>query len=176
MDICNGVCIIHLAIGNGYPMAAVVTTREIADRFANGMEYFNTFGGSTTACAVGLCVLRVLREEQLQQNAHRVGTYLKAKLQALMREKSSPSVVIGDVRGLGLFLGIELIKDVETLAPAAAEAQALLCHMKRKGVLVSTDGPYHNVIKIKPPLCFTQRDADHLVKTLQDSLLLLTSS
>ena len=118
----------------------------------------------------------IVREEQIQQNAHRVGTYLKQKLQELMREKSNPYVFIGDIRGLGLCLGIEMINDFETLSPAATEAQALVCHMKRKGVLVSTDGPYHNVIKIKPLLCFTQQDADHLVKTLQDFLLLLSSS
>lgn len=144
-------------IGNGFPMAAVVTTRAIADAFANGMEYFNTFGGCTAACAVGLAVLRVLKQEKLQQNADSTGTFLMTKLQELQHP------LIGNVRGLGLFIGIELVKDTTTLEPAALEAERIAIHMKQAGVLVSTDGPFHNVIKIKPPLCFSKQDANRLV-------------
>lgn len=153
-------------MGNGHPLAAVVTTSEIAQAFHNGMEYFNTFGGNPVSCAVGLAVLDVIGAEQLPQNARRVGERLKAGLAALMVRHP----LIGDVRGLGLFLGIELVRDHETLEPAAAEATAVVEQMKQRGVLLSTDGPLHNVIKIKPPLVFTEADADFLVATLDQVL------
>ena len=154
-------------IGNGHPLAAVVTTAEIAQAFHNGMEYFNTFGGNPVSCAVGLAVLNVLEAEQLQQNALHVGDHLKAGLAGLMAKQS----LIGDVRGLGLFLGIELVRDRQTLEPAAEEATAVVEQMKQRGILLSTDGPLHNVIKIKPPLVFTTADADFLVVTLDQVLL-----
>ena len=153
-------------IGNGHPMGAVVTTPEIAESFANGMEYFNTFGGNPVSCAVGLAVLDVIRDEGLQQNALEVGGYL---LRAL-REVRHP--LIGDVRGSGLFLGIELVRDPETLEPADREASAVVNRMKERGVLLSTDGPSHNVIKIKPPLVFTRSDADRLAEGIDKTLRL----
>ena len=149
-------------IGNGHPMGAVVTTREIADSFANGMEYFNTFGGNPVSCAAALAVLDVIREEGLQENARSTGDYLLAGL----RELASRHPLIGDVRGCGLFLGIELVRDRETREPAAAEAAELVDRMKDLGVLLSTDGPLHNVIKIKPPLVFGRADADELLAKL----------
>src|SRR5205814_1550246 len=105
-------------IGNGHPLGAVVTTRAIADSFDNGMEYFNTFGGNPVSCAVGLAVLDVIHEEGLQENAQRVGTHLMEGMRALMEKY----VLIGDVRGLGLFIGIELVLDRQTLAPAPEQA------------------------------------------------------
>ncbi len=147
-------------IGNGHPMGAVVTTPEIAASFANGMEYFNTFGGNPVSCAVGLAVLDVIREEGLQENAHTTGEYLMAGL----RELACRNPLIGDVRGQGLFIGIELVRDRETLEPAAAEAEALVNRMKDRGILLSTDGPNHNVIKIKPPIVFSRADADLLLR------------
>ncbi|MCB9420915.1 MAG: aminotransferase class III-fold pyridoxal phosphate-dependent enzyme [Ardenticatenaceae bacterium] len=153
-------------IGNGHPLAAVVTTAEIAQAFHNGMEYFNTFGGNPVSCAVGLAVLDVIEDEHLQQNALRVGEHLKAGLTGLMARHP----IIGDVRGLGLFLGIELVRDRETLEPAAEEASAIVEKMKQRGILLSTDGPLHNVIKIKPPIVFTTADADFLVITLDQVL------
>ena len=119
-------------------------------------EYFNTFGGNPVSCAVGLAVLDVIRDEELQEHALEVGAYLKGKLTEL---KSGHSLV-GDVRGAGLFIGIELVRDRQTLEPADREAAALIEQMKERGILLSTDGPFHNVIKIKPPLVFSRRDAD----------------
>ncbi len=153
-------------IANGHPMGAVVTTREIADSFANGMEYFNTFGGNPVSCAAGLAVLDVIRDEELQENARVTGDYLLAGL----RELATRYPLIGDVRGRGLFLGVELVRDRETLEPAASEASTLVDRMKELGVLLSTDGPLHNVIKIKPPLVFDRGDADVLLSRLDHCL------
>ncbi|WP_456427817.1 aminotransferase class III-fold pyridoxal phosphate-dependent enzyme [Rhodocaloribacter sp.] len=157
-------------IGNGHPMAAVVTTPEIAASFANGMEYFNTFGGNPVSCAVGLAVLDVIEEEGLQANARRVGTYLTERLTALMARHP----LVGDVRGRGLFLGVELVRDRATLEPAAEAAAEIVNRAKERGVLLSTDGPLHNVLKIKPPLVFSTNDADRLVDTL-DAVLTETA-
>ena len=153
-------------IGNGHPLAAVVTTPEIAASFTNGMEYFNTFGGNPVSCAIGLAVLDVIEEEKLQENALRAGTQLLAGLRGLMERHP----LIGDVRGLGLFVGIELVLDRHTLAPAARQASYIANRMKERGIHLSTDGPFHNVLKIKPPLVFTEANADHLVSTLNDIL------
>ncbi|GAC1616624.1 MAG: aminotransferase class III-fold pyridoxal phosphate-dependent enzyme [Ktedonobacteraceae bacterium] len=153
-------------IGNGHPLAAVVTTPEIAASFNNGMEYFNTFGGNPVSCAIGLAVLDVIAEEQLQTNALRVGKHLMDELRGLMEKHS----LIGDVRGRGLFVGIELVLDRETLEPAAAQASYIANRMRERGILLSTDGPLHNVLKIKPPLVFTVENADFLVATLDKIL------
>jgi 4-aminobutyrate aminotransferase-like enzyme/Ser/Thr protein kinase RdoA (MazF antagonist) len=153
-------------IGNGHPLGAVITTPEIAASFANGMEYFNTFGGNPVSCAAGLAVLDVIRDEELQQNALEVGEYLKQELRELQDRHS----LIGDVRGLGLFLGVEFVRDRETLEPADSEASQIVERMKERGVLLSTDGPFHNVIKIKPPLVFSRADADFLVMNLASVL------
>ncbi len=153
-------------IGNGHPLAAVVTTPEIARAFANGMEYFNTFGGNPVACAVGLAVLDVIQEEGLQENALQAGDYLLRELQAL----GDAHELIGQVRGKGLFIGIELVFDRGSLAPAAAETAEIVERMKERGILLSIDGPLHNVIKIKPPLVFNRGDAEQLVTTLDETL------
>jgi 4-aminobutyrate aminotransferase-like enzyme len=159
-------------IGNGHPLAAVITTADIADAFNNGMEYFNTFGGNPVSCAVGLAVLDVIAEEKLQENALTVGRRLQTGLQSLM----AAYPLIGDVRGLGLFIGIELVLDRETLAPAAAHAAYIAERMKEQGILVSTDGPLHNVLKIKPPLVFSAENADFFVNTLDKILTEVTIS
>ncbi|MCB8941082.1 MAG: aminotransferase class III-fold pyridoxal phosphate-dependent enzyme [Ardenticatenaceae bacterium] len=153
-------------IGNGHPLAAVVTTPEIAASFANGMEYFNTFGGNPVSCAIGLAVLDVIEKEKLQENALVVGNRLLAGLRGLQTQFP----LIGDVRGLGLYIGAELVRDQQTLEPAAEEASYIANRMRDKGILISTDGPLHNVLKIKPPLVFTEENADFLVKTLGDVL------
>ncbi|HSK11251.1 MAG TPA: aminotransferase class III-fold pyridoxal phosphate-dependent enzyme, partial [Vicinamibacterales bacterium] len=152
-------------IGNGFPLAAVVTTRVIARAFDTGMEYFNTFGGSPVACAVGLAVLDVMRDEGLQPHALDVGSHLHALLSDLRRFP-----IVGDVRGLGLFLGVELVRDRETLEPAAAQADYVVNRMRERGILVSTDGPLHNVIKIKPPMPFDRSNAERLAATLAEIL------
>jgi len=126
------------------------------------MEYFNTFGGNPVSCAVGLAVLDVIEQEELQKNAFSVGAYLKDGLTRL--RPTHP--LIGDVRGEGLFLGVELVRDPETLEPAAAEASYVAERLKQLGVLTGTDGPFHNVLKIKPPMVFSRENADRLTKNL----------
>lgn len=150
-------------IGNGHPMAAVVTTHEIADAFANGMEFFSTFGGNPISCAIGLAVLDVIEEEQLQKRALDLGARLREGLGQLMDE----FLLIGDVRGVGLFQGFELVRSRTTLEPAALEANRLVNRMRDRGVLLSTDGPLHNVIKIKPPLVLTEDDLDMTIRHLR---------
>jgi 4-aminobutyrate aminotransferase-like enzyme/Ser/Thr protein kinase RdoA (MazF antagonist) len=149
-------------IGNGHPLSAVITTEEIANSFANGMEYFNTYGGNPVSCAIGKTVLDVIEEEQLQQNAYEVGNYCLSELKMLRPRHK----IIGDVRGLGLFIGVELVRDHETLEPAAAEADLVVNKMRERGVLLSTDGPLHNVLKFKPPMVFSRENVDCLVNTL----------
>jgi 4-aminobutyrate aminotransferase-like enzyme/Ser/Thr protein kinase RdoA (MazF antagonist) len=150
-------------LGNGHPMAAVVTTREIADAFDNGMEFFSTFGGNNVSCAIGLAVLDVLHEERLQEHALRVGERLLAGLRPFVESCE----IVGDVRGTGLFLGVELVRDRDTLEPAAEEASFVANRMREEGILLGTDGPYHNVVKIRPPMPFGEADADRLVETFE---------
>ena len=149
-------------IGNGHPMGAVVTTREVADAFDNGMEYFNTFGGNPVSCAIGLAVLDVIEEEGLREHALEVGTLFREELAGL----TARHALVGDVRGLGLFIGVELVRDRVSLEPATEEATEVINEMRERGVLLSTDGPFENVIKIKPPLVFSHKDASRVVEEL----------
>jgi 4-aminobutyrate aminotransferase-like enzyme/Ser/Thr protein kinase RdoA (MazF antagonist) len=149
-------------IGNAFPLATVVTTPEIAASFNNGMEFFSTFGGNPVACAAGLAVLDVLEEEHLQENAHRLGNYFIARLKSLQ----SRHELIGDVRGSGLFLGVDLSLDRATRAPAPAQAAYIANRLRDCGILTGTDGPHHNVLKLRPPLIFSVADADLFVSTL----------
>ena len=153
-------------IGNGHPLAAVLTTRAIADAFNNGMEYFNTFGGNPVSCAVGMAVLDVLEDEQLQRNALDVGNWLLTNLDS-MKDKFE---FVGDIRGSGLFLGIELVQDRKTLEPATKLAHDVVQKMRDRRILMSTDGPFENVIKFKPPMVFSQGDAERLAMTLREVL------
>jgi 4-aminobutyrate aminotransferase-like enzyme/Ser/Thr protein kinase RdoA (MazF antagonist) len=153
-------------IGNGFPLAAVVTTPEISAAFANGMEYFNTYGGNPVACAAGLAVLDVMRDEKLQESAASVGARLKAGLERLKRKHP----LVGDVRGLGLFLGVELVLDRTARTPATREAAYIVDRLRDAGILISSEGPDHNVLKIKPPLVFDASDADLFGETL-DAIL-----
>jgi 4-aminobutyrate aminotransferase-like enzyme len=154
-------------LGNGHPIGAVVCRREIAEAFDNGMEYFSTFGGNQVSCAIGLAVLDVLREEGLQEHARAVGQHMLEQLRRFVERHR----LVGDVRGSGLFLGVELVRDRATLAPAAAEASYVVNRMREEGILLGTDGPYHNVIKIRPPMPFTESNADRLVETLERALV-----
>jgi 4-aminobutyrate aminotransferase-like enzyme/Ser/Thr protein kinase RdoA (MazF antagonist) len=148
-------------LGNGHPIAAVACTKEVAEKFANGMEFFNTFGGNPVSCAIATEVLREVKREKLQENALEVGEYLKSALKQL--SKKFP--IIGDVRGQGLFLGIELVD--QELHPLAEKTDYVVNRMKEFGILMSSDGPNHNVIKIKPPLTFTIDNAQEVVFYLQ---------
>jgi 4-aminobutyrate aminotransferase-like enzyme len=150
-------------IGNAFPLAAVMTTQEIADSFANGMEFFSTFGGNPVACAAGLAVLDVLRDEALQDRALRVGNYWMSELKKLQECHR----LIGDVRGSGLFLGIDLVRDRDSREPATEEADYVVNRLRECGILAGTDGPHHNVIKLRPPLIFSEEDADLFVRRLE---------
>lgn len=149
-------------IGNGHPLAAVVTTRAIADAFDNGMEYFSTFGGNHVSCAVGLAVLETVQRESLQQHAAEVG----AHLDRLLQQALSRHPLVGEIRGRGLFWGIELVRERETLEPAAQEASWLCNELRHRGILIGTDGPLHNVLKIRPPMPFHRADSEQLVEQL----------
>jgi len=142
--------------GNGFPLGVVVTTEEIAKSFDNGMEFFSTFGGNPVACAAGLAVLDVVRDEGLQQRALDAGTNLIAVLRMMMEEHR----LIGDVRGSGLFLGVELVLDRATGEPARAQAKYVVNRLRDLGVLTGTDGPHESVIKLRPPLVLTDDAAD----------------
>lgn len=149
-------------LGNGHPLGAVVTTPDVAVRFANGMEYFNTFGGNPVSCVIGREVLAVIQREGLRERALATGNHLMERL----REVADQHTLVGDVRGKGLFIGVELVTDREQRTPAGREAGYAANRMRELGVLLSTDGPDHNVLKIKPPLCFDAGDADRLSETL----------
>ena len=147
-------------LGNGHPVAAVVCTREIAEKFSTGMEFFNTFGGNPVSCSIATQVLRTLRAEKLQENALLVGEFLKEELRQLQRDFP----ILGDVRGQGLFLGVELVD--AGLLPLAEKTSYLVNRMKERGMLMSMDGPDHNVIKIKPPMVFSKDNALELIENL----------
>ena len=153
-------------LGNGHPIGAVATTRAIADAFDNGMEYFSTFGGNTLACATALAVLRAVRDEKLQQHARDVGDRMLSRLRPFIDRYP----IVGDVRGSGLFLGVELVRDRESLEPAGGEASFVANRMRERGVLLGTDGPFHNVVKIRPPMPFSASDADLLIEAFEQSI------
>lgn len=159
-DVVPDIVTIGKPLGNGHPIAAVACTQEVADAFANGMEYFNTFGGNPVSCAIATQVIQTVKREKLQAHALEVGTYLKTALTTL--SKKFP--IIGDVRGQGLFLGIELVDAHKN--PLAAQTDYIANRMKDHGILMSTDGPDHNVLKIKPPMVFTKENAEELVSYL----------
>jgi 4-aminobutyrate aminotransferase-like enzyme/Ser/Thr protein kinase RdoA (MazF antagonist) len=149
-------------MGNGHPLAAVVTTSEIAGAFANGMEWFNTFGGNPVSCAVGMAVLDVIEGEGLQARALDTGSYLVDGLRTLQQRHEA----IGDVRGEGMYLGVDLVTDRGTREPATAFAGDVAERMRARGVLISTDGPADNVLKLKPPIVFGRAEADVLLDEL----------
>ncbi len=165
-DVTPDIVVLGKPMGNGHPLAGVVTTPEIAHSFDNGMEFFSTFGGNPVSCMVGMAVLDVIESEKLQENALATGTFLKQSLEQLKDRHP----LIGDVRGRGLFLGIELVRDPQTLEPADREADYIANRMRDLGILISTDGPLHNVLKIKPPMVFDEANAARLAATL-DSVL-----
>ncbi|ENN89683.1 aminotransferase, class III [Rhizobium freirei PRF 81] len=152
-------------IGNGHPMSAIVTTREVADSFNNGMEYFNTFAGNPVSCAVGLAVLDVIERDKLRDNAFNVGNYLLDGF----RKMQDRFDIIGDVRGLGLFLGIELVTDRKTKAPATDLARKINDGARARGILMGTEGPHDNVLKMRPSMIFNRTNADHLLDVLSAS-------
>ncbi|XP_031207257.1 5-phosphohydroxy-L-lysine phospho-lyase isoform X2 [Mastomys coucha] len=155
------------SIGNGHPVACMATTQAVSRAFeATGVEYFNTFGGNPVSCAVGLAVLDVLKTEQLQAHATNVGSFLMEHLS----QQKAKHPIIGDVRGTGLFIGVDLIKDETLRTPATEEAEYLVSRLKENYILLSTDGPGRNILKFKPPMCFSLDNAQHVVAKLDDIL------
>ena len=165
-DVTPDIVVLGKPMGNGHPVAAVVTTAELAAKFSNGMEYFNSFGGNPVSMAVGMAVMDVIEREGLMHNAEHVGNYLLNKFNILKSKFNK----IGDVRGCGFFLGLELVQSLETRQPAAGLASDIVNDLRENSVLFSTDGPDENVLKFKPPMVLSMEDADFLVEKLEASL------
>jgi 4-aminobutyrate aminotransferase-like enzyme len=130
------------------------------------MEYFNTFGGNPVSCAVGLAVIDALEQDHLQANALRVGNLMLGRLKSFVGKYD----MVADARGAGLFLGLEIVSDLSTLEPAAAQASFISNRMRDHGILLGTDGPYHNVVKIRPPMPFNEPNAEFLLETVENIL------
>jgi alanine-glyoxylate transaminase/(R)-3-amino-2-methylpropionate-pyruvate transaminase len=152
-------------IGNGFPLAAVTTRREIAEALT-GKIHFNTFGGNPVSMAAGSAVLDVIEEDNLQENARAIGEVLQSGLEELQERHP----LIGDVRGLGLMRGIELVRDRGTKEPAPDETLEILEATREMGVLFGKAGFYGNVLRIKPPMCLTKEDAKFALEVLAVAL------
>jgi 4-aminobutyrate aminotransferase-like enzyme len=152
--------------GNGHPVGAVITRHEILAHFTKYGPFFSTFGGNNVACAAGIAVLDVIRDENLVANARITGDYLRAGLRSLMARHD----LIGDVRGVGLATGVELVRDRRTKEPAGSEATRLLSLIRDQGVLVGGEGRHGNVLKIRPPVVFSKADADIAVAAIGRAL------
>jgi 4-aminobutyrate aminotransferase-like enzyme len=150
-------------MGNGYPVSAVVTSEQVIDAFLQKDYYFNTFGGSPVACAAALAVLEVLEQDQLQKSALEVGAYI----QDGVRQLADKQELIGDIRGSGLFIGIELVKDRESREPATLETGVAVNKLRDRGILLNSDGPADNVLKIRPPMVFSQQQASLLLENIE---------
>jgi 4-aminobutyrate aminotransferase-like enzyme len=153
-------------LGNGFPVAALVARPGVLAAMPGETELFSTFGGNPVACAAALAVLDVIEEEQLVANAAVVGAHLRQGLAKLAQDHEP----VGDVRGEGLMLGVELVADRDTRRPAAARARAVAEDMRQRGVLAGVTGPAGNVLKIRPPLVFQRGHADMLLQALDEAL------
>ncbi|MDD5150045.1 MAG: aminotransferase class III-fold pyridoxal phosphate-dependent enzyme [Flavobacterium sp.] len=153
-------------MGNGHPISAVVTTQEIADAYRKKYTYFNTFAGNPVSCQIANAVLDVIEEEKLQENAAVVGNYLKQELEKLIDEYES----VGAVYGHAMYLGVDLVTDKKSRKPDSQKALWVSEAMKQRGIIIYPTGDYYNILKIKPPMCFTKENAVFLVKTLRNIL------
>nr|CAD2195119.1 unnamed protein product [Meloidogyne enterolobii] len=154
-------------MGNGYPVSAVVTRREIADKLCGNAEYFNTYGGNPVSCAASLAVLQVIEKEHLLQHSKQMGILFKQKLEIL----KSKYFCIGDIRGVGMFWGLDLVKYRKTREPATNLAGKLILKLRKEyGILLNADGPFGNVLKFKPPLCFNSDNLENVIKALDECL------
>ncbi len=151
-------------MGNGYPMGGLVARPDVLAEFGRRIRYFNTFGGNPVAASAGLAVLAAIRDQQLQANAAEVGAYLRRGFEDLARDFHQ----IGDVRGAGLFIGVEIVSDRDTKIPDAQATSGLVNGMRERRVLISASGPHANVLKIRPPLVFSRADADTLLAATRD--------
>ena len=152
-------------MANGHPMGAVICTNEIAESFSKGVEFFSSFGGNPVSCAIATSVLDVMEEEKLQENAKVVGDYYKS----LFLELQKKNDCIGDVRGSGLFLGMEIIKK-NSIEPNIELANFIKNELRNRNILISTDGPFDSVIKTKPALSFTKENAKKVVENIEEIL------
>ncbi|MET0828584.1 MAG: aminotransferase [Microbacterium sp.] len=150
------------AMGNGHPLGAVITTREIAERYRAGGYFFSSAGGSPVSSVVGLTVLDIIRDERLQENARDTGAYLKHRLEEL----GNRHPILAVVHGSGFYLGPEFVRDRSTWEPATAETAAICDRLRELGVIAQPTGDHQNILKVKPPLCFTRASADALVAAL----------
>lgn len=155
----------RFTMANGHPMGAAVCTSDIAASFEKGVEFHSSFGGNPVSCAIALSVLEIIEEENLQENAKIVGDYFKSLFAGL--RKKYPC--IGDVRGSGLFLGIEIVKD-NSMEPDTELAQHIKNKLRNRHILINTDGPRDSVLKIKPPLRFSKEDAFRTVEQIDNIL------
>lgn len=170
-DVIPDIVTVAKPMGNGHPVGAVVTTKAIAESFLKtGVAYFNTYGGNPVSCAVANAVMQVIDEEKLQENCLVVGKYLVERSSDLMKDFE----IIGDVRGMGLFFGIELVKDRKLRVPATDEANFVVSRMKSlHKILVSSDGPDENVVKLKPPMVFSKANVDEFIAGMKECLTFL---
>jgi 4-aminobutyrate aminotransferase-like enzyme len=153
-------------MGNGHPLAAMVSRRDYVERFAKKRHYFNTFGGNPVSCAVGLAVLDVIEQDGLQENARVVGEYIIAGLQNL----ADMHTAIGDIRGSGLYIAVELVKDRRSLEPATAFTADVVNGLRNRGVLTGSTGPDANILKLRPPMVFSKQNADYMLGILDETL------
>ena len=161
-DVIPDIVTLGKPIGNGHPLAAVIADPKLVNQFRDEVMYFNTFAGNPVSCAVGDAVLDVMEQEDLRSNAKQVGDYIRLQLAELQKELP----IIGDVRGHGLWIGIELVKNQEHKTPATQAAKVTINALKDRGVLTGRIGPHDNIIKIRPPLPIQQEHADLLVDNL----------
>lgn len=170
-DVIPDIVTVAKPMGNGHPVGCVVTTKAIAESFLKtGVTYFNTYGGNPVSCAIANAVMQVIDEEKLQENCLVVGKYLVERSSDLMKDFE----IIGDVRGMGLFFGIELVKDRKLRVPATDEANFVVSRMKSlHKILVSSDGPDENVVKLKPPMVFSKENVDEFIAGIKECLTFL---
>ena len=153
-------------MGNGHPISAAICRADLCNEFRDDVMYFNTFGGNPVSCAAGLAVLEVIESEQLVQNSHQVSAYLRQELEQL-QEKFS---IIGNIRNSGLFFGVDLVNDLHSKTPATEQAHKTINQMKDQGVLISRIGKHDNILKMRPPICFSKENADFLIENLDIAL------
>ena len=157
-------------MGNGHPLAGVVSRADIVERFAQKGRYFNTFGGNPVSCAAGLAVLDVVENEGLQENARIVGDYVTAGLRDLQLRHEA----IGDIRGSGLFIAVDLVRDRETREPATSLTTDVVNDLRNRGILTGAIGPHGNILKLRPPMTFSKNNADYMLNILDKTLSALT--
>ena len=165
-DLVPDIVTIGKPMGNGHPIAGVVTRRDLVEDFSKKAHYFNTFGGNPVSCAAGLAVLDIIESENLQQNALDVGQYIIDGLSRLAEEYDC----IGDVRGSGLFLALELVSDRETRTPATELAGSVVERLREHGVLTGSIGPDSNILKLRSPMTLSRDNAEYFLSALRDSL------